>query len=110
MSAALRREHAAIPFASVTRRMRIVAFGAAAILVLAGTACAVFVGGVTGEVATVVLMSAGLAGALLLVFLEIGLSEERDLAREQERRRRRQRRSLQAIRRARRRDRPRRPG
>jgi hypothetical protein len=66
-------------------RLRIVAFGSAVALVLAGVACAVLVGGVTGEVLTIVLMSAGLAGALLLVFLEIGLGEERDLAREEKR-------------------------
>jgi hypothetical protein len=68
-------------------RLRIVAFGSAVALVLAGVACAVLVGGVTGEVLTIVLMSAGLAGALLLAFLEIGLGEERDLAQEEKRRR-----------------------
>jgi hypothetical protein len=65
--------------------LRVVAFGSAVALVLAGVACAVLMGGVTGEVLTIVLMSAGLAGALLLVFLEIGLGEERDLAREEKR-------------------------
>jgi hypothetical protein len=83
-----------------------VAFGSAALLVLAGIACAALVGGVTGEVLTIVLMSAGLAGALLLVFLEIGLSEERELARDEQRRRRR---TLDAGRRARLGRRPRRP-
>jgi hypothetical protein len=73
----------------VTPRSRIAAFGSAAALVLAGVACAVLVGGVAGEVLTIVLIAAGLAGALLLVFLEIGLGEERDLAREQQRKRRR---------------------
>ena len=58
-------------------------------LVLAGGVCAVLVGGVVGEVLTIVLISGGLAGALLLLFLEVGLSEERELAREEERRRRR---------------------
>jgi hypothetical protein len=59
-----------------------VAFGSAAALVLAGVACAVLVGGLTGEVLTIALLSIGLAGALLLIFLEIGLGEERDLERE----------------------------
>ncbi len=54
---------------------------------LAGGLCAAFVGGVTGEVLTIVLISGGLAGGLLLVFLEIGLEEERDLASDQEQRR-----------------------
>ncbi len=62
-------------------------FGSAGVLVIAGGACAALVGGVTGEVLTIVLIAGGLAGGLLLVFLEVGLEEERDLARDQERRR-----------------------
>jgi hypothetical protein len=69
----------------------VLAFGSAAALVVAGAACAVLVGGVAGEVLTIVLISAGLGGALLLVFLEVGLGEERDLARDEERKRRRAR-------------------
>jgi hypothetical protein len=94
----------------VSRRWRILAFGSAAALVMAGAASAAFVAGVVGEVLTIVLMSAGLAGALLLVFLEVGLSEERELAQEQERRRRVQLQSLRLRRRSRRRQVPRRPG
>jgi hypothetical protein len=62
------------------------AFGSAAALVLAGGVCAVLVGGVTGQVLTIVLVSAGLGGAVLLVFLEVGLSEDRERARDEERR------------------------
>jgi len=69
--------------------LRVVAFGSAAVLVIAGAACAALIEGVLGEVLTIVLISLGLGGGLLLVFLEIGLSEERDLARDEERRRRR---------------------
>jgi len=76
----------------VSARARILLFGLAGALVLAGGLCAASVGGVTGEVLTIVLISAGLAGALLLVFLEIGLEEERDLVREQQRRRAREQR------------------
>ena len=72
-------------------RTRILAFGCAAVLVLAGGACAAFVSGIAGEVLTIVLISAGLAGGLLLIFLEIGLEEERDLAREEASRRERAR-------------------
>jgi hypothetical protein len=90
--------------------LRIVAFGSAAALVVAGGLCAGLVEGVTGEVLTIVLMSAGLAGGLLLVFLEIGLGEERDLARDEERRRKREKRALDARWRPRLRQRPRRPG
>src|SRR5271156_1843637 len=71
----------------VSRRARILLFGSAVGLVAAGGVCAALVGGVAGEVLTIVLISGGLAGGLLLVFLEVGLEEERDLAREQERRR-----------------------
>ena len=69
--------------------MRRVAYGSAAALVVAGAICAAVVPGITGEVLTIVLISTGLAGALLLVFLEIGLGEERDLQRDEDRRRKR---------------------
>jgi hypothetical protein len=69
-------------------RSRIVAYGTAGMLVLAGVLCALLVSGVTGQVLTIVLLSLGLGGLVLLVFLEIGLSEERDLAREHDQRQR----------------------
>jgi hypothetical protein len=56
------------------------------VLVLAGAICAAAVPGVTGEVLTIALISAGLAGAALLVFLEVGLSEDRERARQRRRR------------------------
>jgi len=90
-------------------RLRILAFGSMAVLVLAGAACAVLVEGVTGEVLAIVLMSLGLGGGLLLAFLEVGLGEERDLARDEERRRRREERAREAGRRPRLGQRPRRP-
>ena len=90
-------------------RWRIAAFGSAGTLVLAGVACAVLVPGLTGELLTFVLIAAGLAGALLLVFLEVGLGEERELAREARRRRRRTLRALGERRRGRLARRPRRP-
>jgi hypothetical protein len=76
----------------VSPRWRILAFGSAAALVVAGAVCAALVGGVTGDVLTVALMSLGFGGAVLLVFLEVGLGEERERAEEE--RRRRGRRSL----------------
>lgn len=90
-------------------RLRILVFGSAAALVIAGGACAALVGGVAGEVLTIVLMSAGLAGGLLLVFLEVGLGEERELARDEERRRKRDSKALDARQRPWLRPRPRRP-
>jgi uncharacterized membrane protein len=43
------------------------------------------VGGLTGEVLALLLITIGLGGALLLLFLEVGLSEDKERA---ERRRR----------------------
>jgi hypothetical protein len=80
----------------MARRTRIAAFGSLAALVVAGGICAALVGGVTGEILTIVLISAGLGGALLLVFFEIGLGEERDLARDERARRKRDQRRLRA--------------
>jgi hypothetical protein len=93
----------------MTPRVRRVGFGSTAVLVAAGIVCAVFVSGVAGEVLTLALISAGLAGALLLVFLEIGFGEERDLARADDRRRKRRLRLVSARRASRVRP-PRRPG
>jgi NADH:ubiquinone oxidoreductase subunit 6 (subunit J) len=73
----------------VAPRLRVLAFGSAAALVLAGSLCAVLVGGLTGEVLGIALVTVGLGAVVLLVFLEVGLSEERELAREEKRRRQR---------------------
>jgi hypothetical protein len=40
----------------------------------------------TGEVLAIALITLGLGAVLLLLFLEVGLSEERELAREEKRR------------------------
>ena len=69
-------------------RSRIATFGAAAVLVAAGVACATLVDGLAGRILTTGLLTVGLGGAVLLVFLEVGLSEDRALARDDERRRR----------------------
>jgi hypothetical protein len=93
----------------VSSRSRKLGFGSAAILVLAGGGCAALVAGVWGEVLTFLLISLGLCGALLLVFLEIGLGEERDLEREERQRDTRDQRMLELRRRSRLPRRPRRP-
>jgi hypothetical protein len=72
----------------VTRRARILAFGSAAVVTLAGVGAGV-AGGLLGQVLAIALITLGLGGALLLTFLEVGLSEDRDRASEEERRRRR---------------------
>ena len=61
------------------------AFGSAFALAVTGGLCAVLVGGLTGEVLTIVLVSLGLGGAVLLMFLEVGLSEDHERARDEQR-------------------------
>jgi hypothetical protein len=73
----------------LSQRSRILAFGSAGALVLAGGLCAALVGGLAGQILTIVLVSAGLGGAVLLAFLEVGLSEDRERERSEERQRRR---------------------
>ena len=72
----------------MSKRSRIVAFGTAALIVLAGILAAVFVSGETGQIVAMVLIGLGLVLATSLVFLEVGLSEDRELAREAKRRQR----------------------
>jgi len=72
----------------VAPRARVLAFGSAAALVVAGSICGVLIGGLTGEVIAIALITLGLGGVVLLMFLEVGLSEERQLAREEKRRQR----------------------
>jgi threonine/homoserine/homoserine lactone efflux protein len=95
---------------SVTRRWRAIAFGSAAALVVAGALCAAVIGGLTGQVLAIALITVGLGGALLLLFLEVGLSEDRARAREEERRRRRGAKRVGPERPVRLPRRPRRPG
>jgi hypothetical protein len=71
----------------VTPRSRILAFGSAAALVAAGVACGVLVDGLTGQVLLIALILLGLGGALLLLFLEVGLSEDHEREREERQRR-----------------------
>jgi hypothetical protein len=91
----------------VAPRPRVLAFGSAAALVLAGSGCAVLVGGLTGEVLAIALITVGLGAVVLLLFLEVGLSEERELAREEKRWRQSDTRRKPRLRPRRR---PRRPG
>jgi hypothetical protein len=71
------------------RRTRIVAFGSAGALVVAGAISIALIDGLAGQVLAIALISLGLGGVLLLLFLEIGLSEEHDRARDERARRRR---------------------
>jgi hypothetical protein len=69
----------------MTKRARAAWFGAAGLLVLAGAGGAIFVVGTTGQLLALVLISVGLVLATSLVFLEVGLSEDRERAREEAR-------------------------
>jgi hypothetical protein len=71
----------------MTPRARVLAFGSAAALVVAGGTCAVVIPGYAGEVVALTLITLGLGAAVLLVFLEVGLSEDRATAEEEQRRR-----------------------
>jgi hypothetical protein len=94
----------------VAPRFRIVAFGLAGALVVAGAACGVLVRGVTGQALLIGFTLVGLGGALLLAFLEVGLSEDRDRERDELRRRRSVEQREDRPRRSRMPRRPRRPG
>jgi hypothetical protein len=90
----------------VTPRWRVIAFGSAAALVVAGSICAALASERAGEAIGIGLITLGLGAVVLLVFYEVGLSEEKELAREEKRR---QRAAVPAPRRRPRRW-PRRPG
>jgi hypothetical protein len=66
---------------------RIAAFGAAGVFVTGGVLCAVLIGGFLGPLLALMLIGSGLVLVTSLVFLEVGLSEDRDRDRELARRR-----------------------
>jgi hypothetical protein len=69
----------------MTRRSRVLSFGSAALLVVVGAVCAAIFSGTVGQVLAMVLIGLGLVLATGLVFLEVGLSEDKERAREAER-------------------------
>jgi hypothetical protein len=69
----------------LSRRNRIVAYGSAGLLVVAGVVCAAVIVTEVGEILATVFVGLGLIGVIGLVFLEVGLSEDRERAREQRR-------------------------
>ena len=62
------------------------AFGSAAAVAVIGGICAAVFPGLTGQLLALVLISVGLGAVVLLVFYEVGLSEDKERAAEQERR------------------------
>jgi hypothetical protein len=69
----------------MSKRSRILTFGGAGVSVVAGLVCAVAIGGGAGQILALVLVGIGLVAAVSLVFYEVGLSEDRERAREEER-------------------------
>jgi hypothetical protein len=69
----------------MSKRSRILAFGSAALFVIAGGVCAAVIGDGLGEALALGLIGIGLVGATSLVFLEVGLSEDREREREERR-------------------------
>ena len=67
----------------MTRRARILTYGSAGLLVVAGIAGAVLFHGLLGQLLAMILIGLGLVLATSLVFYEVGLSEDRELAREE---------------------------
>ena len=63
------------------KRRRILVYGGAVVLTLAGLGSAAL-GSLAGQVVAIALVSAGLGGALLYAFYEVGVSEDRDRAKE----------------------------
>ncbi len=66
-------------------RSRIIGFGGAGLLVVAGVGGEIGFGGTVGQLLALVLVSLGLILATALVFYEVGLSEDRARAREEAR-------------------------
>jgi hypothetical protein len=82
----------------MTRRNRLLSFGASVALIVLGAVADPLFGGITGEAVAIALASLGGIAIVSLVFLEVGLSEDRERARESATKRERER-PLQRIRR-----------
>ena len=75
----------------MSTRARIAAYGAAVALIAAGIVCDSAISSDVGQYVGFALIGLGGIAVVSLVFLEIGLSEDRELAEEERRRRRRPR-------------------
>ena len=63
-------------------RTRLLSFGAGALAIVAGLIARPLLGGVTGEAVAIALYSVGGIAIVSLVFLEVGLSEDRERERD----------------------------
>lgn len=75
----------------MSRNQRILAYGSAGLLFVVGVTCGVVIGGEAGGLLATVLGGLGLVGITGLVFMEVGLSEDRERAREERAREREER-------------------
>jgi hypothetical protein len=66
----------------VTLRNRVLSFGGAGLVIVLGLLAGPLLGGITGEAIAIALISVGGIAIVSLVFLEVGLSEDRERARE----------------------------
>jgi hypothetical protein len=71
----------------VARRDRIRAYGSAVALAVVGGLLGFVIPGLVGQIVRLSLITLAMGAVLLLVFSEIGLSEDKDRAREEEERR-----------------------
>lgn len=67
----------------MSRRARLLRYGASIAVALAGVACGVIIPGSAGGTAATVLVGIGLVGVVSLIFYEVGLTEDRERARRQ---------------------------
>lgn len=67
----------------MSRRTRILRYGASIVVVLAGIACGAIIPGSAGGTAATVLVGIGLVGVVSLLFYEVGLTEDRERAKQQ---------------------------
>ena|ERR1700685_1657424 len=72
----------------MSTKRRIAAFGTAGVVAFVGVLCGMLISGETGQLLAIALLSIGLGAIVLLVFFEIGLSEDHDRARDEARRER----------------------
>ena len=73
----------------MTKRGRILSYGSIVVVILLAGLCRLLFDGFAVEVAALSVMSLGLGAILLLVFYEVGLSEDKEREREEAAKRRR---------------------
>ena len=76
----------------MTRRGRVLSFGGAIAMMVAGAIAGAILGGITGEAVAIAFVSVGAIAVISLIFLEVGMSEDRAREREAREARRAQRR------------------